>query len=709
MRNFYIFALVVGACLLSSNVYAATFPIIQNFSGAQPSDWELRSNAVWGVSVVGDNVLRLTTASTSQTGLGFYNDSFASNLGIVAEFRYYAGGGTGADGFAFFLVDGDLVDENNIAAGALGGALGYAQSTLTPSDGIPHAYLGVGFDEFGNFVTDSGGMDPGSGSPIPDSVVLRGEGNGVTGYDYLTHRAVFTDFGERIDGGWRIARVSVLPGTGNATIRVEMSWDEGDTWETVIDDYVYSVAPPTNLKLGFTGGTGGSTNIHAIGNLEVILPVDLETVLTAAPTSTYERGDAFTYTYTVTNNSVNDSASTTITNTIPVGALGIDDLSWSLTSTHGSSSAGDADDIDAITTSIPSGETVTVVVSGTVGDNILNTTDLDHTITAVPEATVKDPSPSDAVVAVNVTTDAPTAAESALLKLLAYAASNGASSTPTLGDYTTAGITGVTSGNLAAVNTALAASDASSEEEVQAVVDEQNTPEVLTTAATSISGESATLNANFTRAGNKTIEALGFIYGLTTSYGATTSSSGATPQTYAASLVGLTCGTTYYFKAFVEDDNDDVWYGANQSFTTTACSSGGSATRNRVVSAAVVPGTPIAGGVGDVAVLEARVAALRQQLAQMQGGGSGTTTVRDLYLEMEGDDVRSLQVLLIAQDTGPAAKELARVTATGYFGRYTKNALGEYQLANGVDPHIGYFGAITRTQMKAAGLSGLWW
>lgn len=91
------------------------------------------------------------------------------------------------------------------------------------------------------------------------------------------------------------------------------------------------------------------------------------------------------------------------------------------------------------------------------------------------------------------------------------------------------------------------------------------------------------------------------------------------------------------------------------------------------------------------------------------GHQAGGVEVRDLYLEMEGEDVRLLQELLIRENTGPAAAELKRVTATGYFSHYTKNALGEYQETNGILPYVGYFGVITRTQMKSAGLNGLWW
>jgi peptidoglycan hydrolase-like protein with peptidoglycan-binding domain len=112
---------------------------------------------------------------------------------------------------------------------------------------------------------------------------------------------------------------------------------------------------------------------------------------------------------------------------------------------------------------------------------------------------------------------------------------------------------------------------------------------------------------------------------------------------------------------------------------------------------------------------ELAIEILQSYLADMQVGtipqsvGSPAKQVRDLYLDMTGDDVRRLQELLIEVNTGPAAIELARVGATGFFGSYTKNALGEYQLANGIVPYIGYFGSITRNEMTSSGRSGLWW
>lgn len=79
------------------------------------------------------------------------------------------------------------------------------------------------------------------------------------------------------------------------------------------------------------------------------------------------------------------------------------------------------------------------------------------------------------------------------------------------------------------------------------------------------------------------------------------------------------------------------------------------------------------------------------------------TGVRDLDMGMEGRDVIDLQALLMSQGYPIPAG------ATGYFSTQTRDALSAYQKKHGIVPSIGYFGVKTRTEMKAAGLSGLWW
>ena len=77
--------------------------------------------------------------------------------------------------------------------------------------------------------------------------------------------------------------------------------------------------------------------------------------------------------------------------------------------------------------------------------------------------------------------------------------------------------------------------------------------------------------------------------------------------------------------------------------------------------------------------------------------------VRNLENGMSGDDVKQLQTILIALGYSIPAGP------TGYFGGQTQVALSSYQASNGIAPSVGYFGSITRTQMKSANVVGLWW
>lgn len=78
-------------------------------------------------------------------------------------------------------------------------------------------------------------------------------------------------------------------------------------------------------------------------------------------------------------------------------------------------------------------------------------------------------------------------------------------------------------------------------------------------------------------------------------------------------------------------------------------------------------------------------------------------SVKDLEYGMEGDDVYALQNILINEGYSIPAG------ATGYFGLQTQYALDAYQVDNDIAPRGGYFGPITRSQMKYSNVSGFWW
>jgi len=101
-------------------------------------------------------------------------------------------------------------------------------------------------------------------------------------------------------------------------------------------------------------------------------------------------------------------------------------------------------------------------------------------------------------------------------------------------------------------------------------------PTVTTNAASSVSQTGSTVNGTVNPNGASTTAS--FDYGTTTSYGSTASAqtlSGTTSQAISASLSGLSCNTLYHFRA-KGTNSGGTNYGADMTFTTSACSSGGS-------------------------------------------------------------------------------------------------------------------------------------
>lgn len=85
-----------------------------------------------------------------------------------------------------------------------------------------------------------------------------------------------------------------------------------------------------------------------------------------------------------------------------------------------------------------------------------------------------------------------------------------------------------------------------------------------------------------------------------------------------------------------------------------------------------------------------------------------TVPVRDLKLNILGEDVKQLQKLLnangyVVSSTGPGSTG----QETNKFGTLTQKALIKYQKAKGITPAMGYFGPKTRAMMKGEGLG--WW
>jgi hypothetical protein len=110
--------------------------------------------------------------------------------------------------------------------------------------------------------------------------------------------------------------------------------------------------------------------------------------------------------------------------------------------------------------------------------------------------------------------------------------------------------------------------------------------------------------------------------------------------------------------------------------------------------------------------LKAEIAALEQEVqqlvAELKSRGltpaiqsSAYAFARNLTMGSRGNDVHALQLFLVGEDAGPAARALRTHGTTSYFGPLTRSALAEYQKKVGINPPAGYFGPITRKYINS--------
>jgi type IV pilus assembly protein PilY1 len=192
-----------GACLTAgSTAYSATsspgnLPMCKNlpYYGTQTQLGGNTGNANQDTPATG-GALRLTNSANNQSGAIVSNVPFSlSSAGLQVTFTtetYIGDSGSnspggdsdGADGISFFLQDAT----QPVTLGDYGGSLGYTCSNQNESsgqgyDGMVGAYIGLGIDEYGNFldgttITNSDGTTSFS----------SGQDNTSTGYGKLANR-----------------------------------------------------------------------------------------------------------------------------------------------------------------------------------------------------------------------------------------------------------------------------------------------------------------------------------------------------------------------------------------------------------------------------------------------------------------------------------------------------------------------------------------
>jgi MSHA biogenesis protein MshQ len=221
--------------------------------------------------------LRLTTNAQNQSTAITFKRSFPA-LGnkMTIEFDYYGFGGTGADGVALVLSDATVTP----SPGSYGGSLGYAQRN-NGNSGFAGGWLGIGFDEFGNYQLPAEGRvggRTGNNTNWMDSVGIRASAS--KNYKWLAGTNTLSpgiDTGNNTLGPGHRYRITidstVTTPSQKVQFKLERRTSSSGTYSTLINTLDLMAqdqsAPPADLLLSYTGSTGDNTNFHDITNVQV--------------------------------------------------------------------------------------------------------------------------------------------------------------------------------------------------------------------------------------------------------------------------------------------------------------------------------------------------------------------------------------------------------------------------------------------------------
>jgi hypothetical protein len=181
-----------------------------------------------GSATTNGGTVQLTAATNDQTGTAIYAMP-AATAHLDAKFTVQIGGGNGADGLSFMLLDPLSASPTSIGVG--GGGLGFS--------GLPGVAV--------TFVTYAQ-----TGDPSNNFVGISTGGNGRA----QVYAATSTNIGN-LRSGTHAVEVLVGP-TGHLVVKVD--------GVQILDQ---AVTIPANALIGFSGATGGANDIHAVSNIAI--------------------------------------------------------------------------------------------------------------------------------------------------------------------------------------------------------------------------------------------------------------------------------------------------------------------------------------------------------------------------------------------------------------------------------------------------------
>jgi len=165
----------------------------------------------------GAGALQLTPSARNSSGFVIANKALSTAAGLIITFTAYSFDGTrpGADGLVFFMTNASRT--RPVASGPPDFALGYAAAGSWA--GLENGYLGVGFDEAGNFSNFNLGLTGGWGA-VPNAVVVRGAES--TKYAFLATTRNAAGYPAGLPFELSFPAVTVRPATA-PTVRITLT------------------------------------------------------------------------------------------------------------------------------------------------------------------------------------------------------------------------------------------------------------------------------------------------------------------------------------------------------------------------------------------------------------------------------------------------------------------------------------------------------
>ena len=199
------------------------------------SAWHFEGSANWDTT---NDWLELTEAVGNQVGSAFQTDTSVSAGAVEIEFQFYVSGGSGADGISLTALD---VDRATSFLGGSGCGIGYGGSaSCTSGPALPGWSIEVDTYHNGD-----------AGDPSDDHVAFTFDGD-------VDAPQVVAVLPEMEDGNWHTMLVQVAEPHVYVEIDGVAYIDQDLSGSFAFDAWV-----------GFTAGTGGSTNYHLIDALTV--------------------------------------------------------------------------------------------------------------------------------------------------------------------------------------------------------------------------------------------------------------------------------------------------------------------------------------------------------------------------------------------------------------------------------------------------------